>query len=128
VQSYASAKAADADDESAWQRPRNQSFFSMDVEGRVLRLDTFSTILSSGMRLGFVSGPTAFVKRMDLVAQAGASHCSAMSQMMVYKLLTHWKADGWEAHIKRLCLCSSTTQARRTKLAFKTQFAAQTML
>ena len=35
---------------------RPQSFFSMDTDGRVLRFDSFSKVLSSGIRLGWVTG------------------------------------------------------------------------
>merc|ERR1712178_53684 len=32
---------------------RSRTFLSMDVDGRVVRFDSFSKLLSSGMRLGF---------------------------------------------------------------------------
>lgn len=38
----------------------------MDVDGRVLRLDSMSKILSSGMRIGWVTGPPALVNRIDV--------------------------------------------------------------
>jgi len=34
--------------------------------GRVLRFDSLSKILSSGLRIGFASGPEALVNAMDL--------------------------------------------------------------
>ncbi len=93
-----------SEQEEGWKRPVTQSFLSMDTQGRVLRLDSFSKVLSSGMRLGMVTGPTAFVKRMDLVLQASALHTSAVSQMLAFKLLTHWGVDGWNGHIRSVCL------------------------
>ena len=48
---------------------RAPSFFSMDTEGRVLRFDSFSKILSSGIRLGFVTGPKPLIERLVLHMQ-----------------------------------------------------------
>jgi kynurenine/2-aminoadipate aminotransferase len=60
--------------------------------------------MSSGLRLGTVTGPKAFIERMDLVSQAANLHTSGVSQMMVSKLLTKWGDDGWNAHINNVCL------------------------
>merc|ERR1719220_1152558 len=48
---------------------RVPSFYSMDVEGRVLRFDSFSKILSSGLRLGLVTGPPTLIDRINLHMQ-----------------------------------------------------------
>ena len=48
---------------------RPPSFFSLDTEGRVLRFDSFSKILSSGIRLGFVTGPKPLIERLVLHMQ-----------------------------------------------------------
>lgn len=49
-----------------------RTYFRLEPEinqevGRVIRFDTFSKILSSGMRLGFATAPKAFLDRMDLI-------------------------------------------------------------
>ena len=44
-------------------------FFSMDIEGRVIRFDSFSKVLSSGLRLGFVTGPPPIIERINLHMQ-----------------------------------------------------------
>ena len=41
----------------------------MDTEGRVLRFDSFSKILSSGMRVGFATGPKPLIERIVLHMQ-----------------------------------------------------------
>jgi len=102
--SYGRAAAPAVGTDSQWQRPTSRSFFSMDTEGRVLRFDSFSKILSSGLRLGMVSGPAAFIQRIDYVSQAAALHTSGVSQAMVSKLLKHWGAAGWSEHIRQVCL------------------------
>ena len=48
---------------------RPKSFLSLDSEGRVLRFDSFSKVLSSGLRLGFVTGPKPLVDRIMLHMQ-----------------------------------------------------------
>jgi kynurenine/2-aminoadipate aminotransferase len=104
LQSYGRAAAPAVGSDGNWQRPSVPSFFSLDVEGRVLRFDSFSKILSSGLRLGMVSGPTGFVQRIDLVSQATALHTSGVSQALVSKLLKHWGENGWNEHIRQVCL------------------------
>ena len=48
---------------------RPSSFLSLDTEGRVLRFDSFSKVLSSGIRLGFVTGPPPLIERINLHMQ-----------------------------------------------------------
>ena len=50
---------------------RVPSFLSMDEDGRVLRFDSFSKVLSSGIRLGFMTGPKPLIDRILLHVQAG---------------------------------------------------------
>ena len=50
---------------------RPSSFLSLDTEGRVLRFDSFSKVLSSGIRLGFVTGPPPLIERINLHMQVG---------------------------------------------------------
>ena len=44
------------------------SFLSIDSDGRVLRLDSFSKLLAPGFRLGWVSGASSLVEAYDRVA------------------------------------------------------------
>ena len=49
---------------------RYPSYFSLEKEepevGRVLRFDSFSKILSAGIRIGFASGPEPLLRVIDL--------------------------------------------------------------
>ena len=80
------------------------SFQSMDAESgdeRVLRFDSLSKVLSSGARVGWVSGPRELVERISLHQQVSALHPSGLSQAIVAALLAHWQAsDGWDAHLE----------------------------
>ncbi|KAJ8306399.1 hypothetical protein KUTeg_016944 [Tegillarca granosa] len=58
-------------------KPRVPSFLSMDTDGRV-----FSKLLSSGMRIGFVTGPKPILDRIALHMQASVMHASSLSQCL----------------------------------------------
>jgi len=77
------------------------TFLSMDVEGRVLRFDSFSKLLSAGFRLGYVTGPTDIVNHIITHIQSTSLNCSGPSQIMSWKLLQKWKEnDGFQKHIE----------------------------
>eukprot|EP00004_Rigifila_ramosa_P022833 TRINITY_DN6322_c0_g1_i1.p1 TRINITY_DN6322_c0_g1~~TRINITY_DN6322_c0_g1_i1.p1 ORF type:complete len:422 (+),score=92.16 TRINITY_DN6322_c0_g1_i1:3-1268(+) len=75
------------------------SLFQLDVDGRVLRFDSFSKVLSSGLRLGWVTGPTPLITRLMYDMQVTEMHTSGISQMLAARLLEHWGESGWKAHI-----------------------------
>ena len=62
----------------------------MDVDGRVLRFDSFSKLLSSGLRVGFVTGPPELIQRIEFHAQASVLHSSGISQALVSGLFDSW--------------------------------------
>lgn len=82
---------------------RPPSLLSLDVDGRVLRFDSFSKVLSSGMRLGFATGPPALISQLELHTQAVNLHPCGLSQVAAAKLLEHWGPDGFDAHVKSIC-------------------------
>ncbi|KAG7495838.1 kynurenine/alpha-aminoadipate aminotransferase, mitochondrial [Solea senegalensis] len=80
-------------------KPWVPSFLSMDVDGRIIRTDSFSKILSSGLRLGFVTGPKPLVERVVLHIQASTMHTSTFTQLLVSQLLHSWGQDGFLQHV-----------------------------
>jgi kynurenine/2-aminoadipate aminotransferase len=72
---------------------RVPSLLSMDVDGRVLRFDSFSKLLSSGIRVGFCTGPPALIERLELHAQASILHSGGVSQALVAGIFDQWEAD-----------------------------------
>ena len=83
---------------------RRQSFLSslvpsllhIDTDGRVLRLDSFSKVISPGLRVGFLTGPeqliSCYVRHADVSAQCPAGP----SQLLLFKLLDeHWGHAGY---------------------------------
>ncbi|XP_041821223.1 kynurenine/alpha-aminoadipate aminotransferase, mitochondrial [Chelmon rostratus] len=80
-------------------KPWAPTFLSMDVDGRIIRTDSFSKILSSGLRIGFVTGPKPLVDRVVLHIQASTMHTSTFTQLMVSELLHSWGQEGFLQHI-----------------------------
>jgi len=83
-------------------KPYTPSFMSMDVDGRVLRSDSFSKILSSGVRLGFLTGPRPLLQRINLHMQVSVMHAAGMSQMMVLSFLQKIGIDGFLNHVDQV--------------------------
>ncbi|KAI9209309.1 pyridoxal phosphate-dependent transferase [Polychytrium aggregatum] len=79
---------------------RIPSYFSFDSDGRVLRFDSFSKILSAGIRVGWVSGPKALVERIVLHGQASFLHPSGISQAVVSSVLHKWGHAGFLNHVQ----------------------------
>lgn len=82
---------------------RAPSYFALEKSeggqtGRVVRFDSLSKILSSGMRLGFVTGPTRIVDIINLHTSNTNLQPSSVAQAIASKLLHHWGYDAFEAH------------------------------
>ncbi|KAI8344715.1 pyridoxal phosphate-dependent transferase [Chlamydoabsidia padenii] len=78
---------------------RIPSYFSMDVDGRVLRCDSMSKILSSGLRLGWVTGPKVLIERMNMHTMVTNLQPSGIPQLMTYELLNKWGHEGFLNHV-----------------------------
>lgn len=83
-------------------KPWEPTFLSMDVDGRVIRADTFSKVLSSGLRVGFITGPKPLIERIILHIQVSSLHPCTFSQFMVLQLLQDWGEEGFLAHVHRV--------------------------
>lgn len=82
---------------------RPPSLLSMDVESRVIRFDSFSKLLSAGMRVGFATGPPELIERMELHHQATLLHASGVSQIIVSALFDHWNGiTGFLEHCEKV--------------------------
>ncbi|KAJ8457538.1 hypothetical protein ONZ51_g11472 [Trametes cubensis] len=68
-------------------KPPAPSFLSMDVDGRVIRIDSFSKIMAPGLRLGWITSSPSFrdhlIKFIDLSTQNPAG----FAQVLVVALL-----------------------------------------
>jgi kynurenine/2-aminoadipate aminotransferase len=101
---YGLAPAPPVGSDAKFQVPNNPTFFSMDTQGRVLRFDSLSKTLSSGLRIGWVTGPSALIRQLELHQQATALHNSGLSQALTAKFLTHLGPAGVDAHFRDVAL------------------------
>jgi aromatic amino acid aminotransferase I len=80
------------------------SFLSMDVDGRVLRMDSFSKVISPGSRVGWITASEQVIERYKMHVDASTQGPSGISQLVLFKLLDeHWGHAGyidWLMHIR----------------------------
>ena len=91
------------------------SFVRLDVDGRVVRLDSFSKVLAPGVRLGWSVLSEQLAERMVRHNEVSIQNPAGFSQIILYKLLDeHWGHAGyldWLIHIR-----SEYTQRRNVIL------------
>ncbi|ATY66382.1 aromatic amino acid aminotransferase 1 [Cordyceps militaris] len=63
------------------------SYLSMDVDGRVIRLDTFSKTIAPGCRLGWITAQPAFIERLERITETTTQQPSGFVQAMVVEML-----------------------------------------
>lgn len=88
------------------------SYLSIDYQGRVVRLDTFSKTVAPGCRLGWITTQPALAERILRITETSTQQPSGFVQSMVAELLigpqgsndpgrggaadgSGWKVDGW---------------------------------
>ncbi|KAH7033258.1 pyridoxal phosphate-dependent transferase [Microdochium trichocladiopsis] len=94
------------------------SYLSVDTDGRVVRLDTFSKTIAPGCRLGFITAAPAIVDRILRIAEASTAAPSGFVQVFIAQALmgrqpeattksfaaksakeqltfSGWRTDGW---------------------------------
>lgn len=72
------------------------SYLSMDISGRVLRLDSFSKIIAPGSRVGWITGADQLVERFIRHSEVSTQNPSGISQILLYKLLEEtWGHGGF---------------------------------
>nr|XP_005309775.1 kynurenine/alpha-aminoadipate aminotransferase, mitochondrial isoform X2 [Chrysemys picta bellii] len=84
-----------------FEKTKAPSFLSMDVDGRVIRCDTFSKIISAGLRLGFLTGPKPLIDRVILHMQS-STIASTFTQILMSELLHKWGQKGFLEHVDRI--------------------------
>lgn len=72
------------------------SILSLDVDGRVLRLDSFSKVLAPGSRIGWLTAPTQLCERFRLHSDVSTQGPCGFSQLGIFKLLDEqWGHSGY---------------------------------
>lgn len=72
---------------------------SLDTEGRVIYSSTFSKIISSGFRTGFVSAPAPIIQKMIVCKQVSDVHSNIWAQVVSHRFMT---TVDREAHFRKL--------------------------
>ncbi|KAG0165519.1 hypothetical protein DFQ28_008624 [Apophysomyces sp. BC1034] len=78
---------------------RVKSYLSLDVDGRVLRCDSMSKILSSGLRLGWATGPKELIDRINVHTMTTNLQAAGVPQLMAFELLDRWGHKGFFEHV-----------------------------
>ncbi|RFU72446.1 aromatic aminotransferase aro8 [Trichoderma arundinaceum] len=72
------------------------TYVSMDVDGRVMRMDSLSKVLVPGSRLGWIVASEQIVERYQRHAEVASQGPSGFSQVIVHKLLDEtWGHEGY---------------------------------
>lgn len=92
------------------------SLLSMDVDGRVMRLDSFSKVVVPGSRTGWVTASEQIIERFIRHAEVCNQGPSGFSQAILYKLLDEqWGHEGYLRWLMNLRL--EYTRRRDTLMA-----------
>lgn len=65
------------------------SYLSLDIDGRVLRMDSVSKVLAPGSRMGWVAASQQVIEKFIRQNETSAQNPSGFSQVIIYKLLNH---------------------------------------
>lgn len=71
------------------------SYISIDTEGRVIRLDSFSKVLAPGCRVGWIVGQERLVERYLRQHDTTIQIASGFSQTIINGLLQRWGQQGY---------------------------------
>lgn len=71
------------------------SFLSMDVEGRVIRLDSFSKILAPGIRIGWIIGQADLLERYVRLHEVSIQCPAGLTVSLTNGVLQKWGQSGY---------------------------------
>lgn len=80
----------------------SHSFLPLDVDGRVIRLDSFAKFLAPGFRLGWATGPRSIIDKMAMKIHSATLGGNMMCQSIVSSILLHWGDAGLDAYAARM--------------------------
>ena len=78
------------------------TYKSFDSDGIVIYCSSFSKILSSGMRIGFVNAPAEIVAKMVVAKQVEDVHTNLFAQMLCHRYMAEYDMDAHVAMIREL--------------------------
>ncbi|OBZ66349.1 hypothetical protein A0H81_13657 [Grifola frondosa] len=86
-------------------KPFIPSFLTLDVDGRVMRIDSFSKVMAPGMRLGWITCNPLFYEHLVSYTDSSTQHPHAFGQILVTELLSEagWQLQGFDKWVRSLC-------------------------
>ncbi|KIJ46909.1 hypothetical protein M422DRAFT_164756, partial [Sphaerobolus stellatus SS14] len=83
--------------------PKPGSYFELEKRiqgtlGYVLRFDSFSKVISAGIRLGWITGPMRVLQAIELHSVSSTVQPTSIGQAMLLKLVNHWGMQGFLDH------------------------------
>ncbi|KAJ2143373.1 hypothetical protein GGH19_004185 [Coemansia sp. RSA 1807] len=79
------------------------SLLSLDTDGRVIRLDSFSKVLAPGLRCGWVTAPKYITDKIQFHNETSIQQPAGVSQAIVASLMNEqWGHSGWERHLVQI--------------------------
>ncbi|KAL3154213.1 hypothetical protein ABBQ32_013719 [Trebouxia sp. C0010 RCD-2024] len=79
-----------------------QTYLSLDVDERVVRLDSFSKFLAPGMRLGWVTAHPDMLQKICFALHASTMGPCSFTQVVMYELLDAWGRESLISHVKKM--------------------------
>ncbi|KAE8442700.1 hypothetical protein EG329_002945 [Mollisiaceae sp. DMI_Dod_QoI] len=80
------------------------TYLSMDVDGRVMRMDSFSKVIAPGTRVGWITASEQIIERVIRANESSVQNPSGLAQIVLFKLLDeHWGHAGylqWLIHLR----------------------------
>lgn len=78
------------------------SLLHYDIDGRCIRLDSFSKIFAPGIRLGWVIAQQRFIDAMRATAESSSSKPSGFAESLVNGVLQRWGNEGFYQWLVKL--------------------------
>lgn len=69
------------------------SFLSMDTDGRVIRLDSFSKTIAPGCRLGWITAQPSVCEQLFRITDSTTQHPSSLAQAVITQLIADFQSD-----------------------------------
>jgi aromatic amino acid aminotransferase I / 2-aminoadipate transaminase len=72
------------------------SFLSIDIDGRVMRMDSFAKVIAPGSRTGWITASAQIIERFVRHNEVSVQNPAGISQVILWKLLDeHWGHAGY---------------------------------
>ncbi|RDX46890.1 PLP-dependent transferase [Lentinus brumalis] len=89
---------------TALSTPFAASFLSLDTDGRVMRIDSFSKVFAPGMRLGWITSNALFHEALVTYTDSSTMHPHGFGQMLITEMMAPhgWQLSGFDRWVRSL--------------------------